>query len=323
MNGRKQYVNFVCALFSEAKPLVEHFKLKKIQDKPFSLYTGSFCSDRDSSTNTSLSNTSVQVLISGIGSLNMASSVGWLGALQSKRAEDISAMFSQESARESSKRSPHINSIESIWLNVGIAGHASLNVGDPFLVSASTDVDSSRCYYPPQVARRTVPLSPCLSLNAPSNDYPEQGGIDMEASAFFNVASRFADAECVQSFKVVSDNPDHGLEELDAKRVTELMLPHVESAIDYSKNLLNLSVAEPSQNLDLAENLVQIVLSNIRCTHAQSQQLQKLCVQLGYLLPQQAMQELTRDVGIQTTIRPILAKLRDSLNSFEPTLGAD
>ena len=217
----KNNINYVCALFSEAKPLVEHFKLKKVHDKPFSLYSNSLGNSIDGQ-----ASTTVNVLISGIGSFNMSASIGWLGALQAVTTKSLSEEVASNDSSSTESRYQHPES--SVWLNLGIAGHASLNIGEPFLVSSSRDINSTRSYYPPQVARRTVTLSPCLSLNAPSSEYPDDGGIDMEASAFFSVAPRFADAECVQSLKVVSDNPQHGLEGLDSNRVTDLIKPNVE-----------------------------------------------------------------------------------------------
>jgi len=92
-----------------------------------------------------------------------------------------------------------------------------------------------------QVARRPVALSPCMSLNTPSTDYPEEGAIDMEASAFFQAATKFSNAELVQSYKVVSDTPEQSFEGLNAKVIQDLMQPHTSKARDYLASLTSLA----------------------------------------------------------------------------------
>jgi len=309
----KNNINYVCALFSEAKPLVEHFKLKKVHDKPFSLYSNSLGNSIDGQ-----ASTTVNVLISGIGSFNMSASIGWLGALQAVTTKSLSEEVASNDSSSTESRYQHPES--SVWLNLGIAGHASLNIGEPFLVSSSRDINSTRSYYPPQVARRTVTLSPCLSLNAPSSEYPDDGGIDMEASAFFSVAPRFADAECVQSLKVVSDNPQHGLEGLDSNRVTDLIKPNVEFIVNYAERLIDLSVSNTFEKPLVLANLIHAALSNTRCSHAQRQQVQKLCTQLGYLLTEQELESMVQEVESHSSAKQVLNSLRERLHAIEPQI---
>ncbi|MCH2189772.1 MAG: hypothetical protein MK188_02455 [Gammaproteobacteria bacterium] len=313
MRTSKKNINFVCALLSEAKPLIEHFKLKRVHDKPFLLYSNNLVSNEESAPVQT-----VNVLISGIGSLNMSASLGWLGALQAINLKTLpdDMTLADRSSTEYQYQQPEC----SIWLNVGIAGHASLNVGEAFLVSSSRDIESARSYYPPQVARRTVALSPCLTLNAPSGEYPDEGGIDMEASAFFSIASRFTDAECVQSIKIVSDNPQHGLEGLDSSRVTSLIQPNVQSIVIYAERLIEISSSQIIEKPLVVENLINKALNVSGCSYAQKQQVQKLCTQLGYLLAAEELEVLMQDVEFHSTAKQVLRFLRARLQLIEPQL---
>ena len=251
----------MCALNCEAKALIDKFKLKKVSDAPFVSYSGAALIQQQA--------VNVDVVISGIGAISMAAAAAWLGAQQ---------------------QGLHHTSVTAVWLNIGIAGHAQLDVGEPFIVSMSQSVFSQRNFYPPQVARRSAALSPCMSLNAPSSDYPETGGIDMEASAFFDVAGRFSDTELVQSFKVVSDTPEHGVENLNAATIHTLMQPHTDAIILFSSRLLGLAQSfclKPKE---------RVVVPDVRATHSQQQQLKDIAERLSHSLEVGAIESLNADL---------------------------
>jgi len=96
-----------------------------------------------------------------------------------------------------------------------------------------------------------------LSCHAPSHEYPHEQAVDMESSAFFHAASKFSDNEVIQSIKVISDNRTHGIENLNAKYVEQLLLPHTQAIADYAERLMLL--IEPIENqtglLSLVEHL--------------------------------------------------------------------
>jgi len=260
--------------------MVDFFRLKKSVDKPFTVFHGS----------ADISGLTVQisVLITGIGALNMATAVGWWGAQQS--------------------------SDNGVWLNLGIAGHGQLPIGQGFIVIASHDVLSPRVYYPPQVARRPVITSPCMSLNTPSSDYPEEGGLDMEASAFFNAATKFGQAECVQSYKVVSDGPEQSIEELNAKVIQTLMQPHTKNVIAFVMSLFELRKALPNASS-------RLLLPEVKTTHSQRQQFHDLASRLTYMLSGSELEIITKDLLTLNNIDAVLKTLNDALYQYQPQLG--
>lgn len=274
-------LNIVCALHCEAKSVIDKLRLKKENQNPFDTYIGSWRVDDLP--------IRVTVLVTGIGAMSMAAGVAWLAAQQNEM---------------------HAGSV---WLNVGSAGHGQLKLGEPFIVSMSQGLLSSRNYYPPQVARRPARLSPCMSLNAPSSDYPEVGGIDMEASAFFDIACRFAQAELVQSFKVVSDTPDQSIENLSANIISGIIQPHVEAVLEFSKRLLLLaeeSVQKPSVEFDMPR---------IRATHSQRQQFKDKTKRLSFSLSAEQLgqlnSELLRITGSAPDDKATMTLILDCLNS--------
>ena len=60
------------------------------------------------------------------------------------------------------------------------------------------------------------PSEHLISVDKMNEPYPNNAAVDMEASAFFAVATRYTKAELVQSVKVVSDNSLHGVDQITA-----------------------------------------------------------------------------------------------------------
>ncbi len=277
-------LNLVSALNCEAKALVDFFRLRKKADKPFSVFGGDYSFSHKGQPLM----VEVTVLISGIGALNMATAVGWLAANQ-----------------DSSKHT--------VWLNVGIAGHGSFDIGEGFILNATQDLFSQRQYFPPQVAKRPVKTSACMSLNAPSTDYPENGAIDMEASAFFNAATRFTDAELVQSFKVVSDTPDHSIENLNAQLIQSLMQEQTPNVQAYLNALLGLASSKPRANL-LSD------LPDLKATHSQRQQFTDKIQRLAYMMSADKMRSLEGKITQSNDIKEVLSLLSSELEQLVPSL---
>ena len=157
---------WICALHCEAKPIIDHYRLKKSHDEnAFDVYFGD----------------GMACVVSGIGKVNSAAASAWIAALQANEA----ALG---------------------WINLGVAGTAEADIGDLFLLDKIIDGDSGQSYYPVPVTSSTLRGATCLTLNQPGQDYREDRLFDMEASGFMQTALRFSSAELIQSLKIVSDN---------------------------------------------------------------------------------------------------------------------
>lgn len=232
--GQQNILTLVAALSCEVKPIIDSLRLMKVCDKPFTLFRGQVNSQL------------IEVLVSGIGALAMAAAVGWIGG-----------------QRPQQKR---------VWLNIGSAGHGSARLGSAYRIHASACILSERTHYPAMVAKTVLATDAVLSVDAPSGDYPDIGCIDMEAYAFFTAAYKFSSAELVESIKVVTDNPDNDLADLNAAKISELIAPHAESALSLGCALLAL--------LPTISNSVELEIPELRATHSQIQQVSVLIAKL-------------------------------------------
>jgi len=238
----KPVITFVAALSCEAKALLDLHRAKKIGDKPFALFRAE--SDHYD----------LEILITGIGALAMAAAVAWLGGFRPVE--------------------------QRVWLNIGAAGHGSMAIGEVFRVHTSADILSERKHFPPLVVRSPFANDELLSVNAPTSDYPDNGGMDMEAYAFFNTALHFSDNEAVQAVKVVSDNTDHGLENLNAQTISNLIQPHADAICEFAYAISDSIMRSAAVSLALSDKKKEVLLPDIRITHSQHQQLDAMISKL-------------------------------------------
>lgn len=195
------------ALPCEAKPLVEHFALKKDTSiGPFAVYF----------------NQTLCLTVTGIG----------------KNAMSAGAAYSQALFGFSDY---------SVLINIGIAGHKTHDLGSLFLIDKITDFDTGKSYYPPLVFTPTCPTTGIQTASKPQLAYDQSCLCDMEASAFYETAMRFSSAELIQCLKIVSDNKLAPAENIQPKQVTQFIATHVASIETLLGTLSQLSklVAEP------------------------------------------------------------------------------
>lgn len=216
---------YVVALSHEAKPLYEKLQAKLLVAKHgFKLYAVEHeKSDfRDAA-----------ILVTGSGSNAMSSGLTWAQQFLPKvRA----------------------------FLNVGIAGHGSLPLGEIFLVSKVSDDCTGKSFYPHPIVKkhRELPFSDLLTVAKPSDCYQADLAYDMEASAFFETGRRFLNAEAVQSIKVVSDNADSDFTQLTPQSVVELIAKQSDLIVSYAEKLL---LSASPNDIVIDEGLMQAIQS--------------------------------------------------------------
>ena len=157
------------ALPCEAKPLIDHFRLKKdLGVDAFAVFTGA----------------GICLTVTGIGKSAMAAGVA----------------YSQ--ARYAPNQPP-------VLLNIGIAGHRDHPLGELFLAHKITDAGRDKAYYPPLVFKPPCRTESLETYAKAQLAYHHASLCDMEASAFYETAIRFTTGEVVQTLKVISDNAAH------------------------------------------------------------------------------------------------------------------
>ena len=179
-------VNLVVALSCEARPLIQRFKLS--QEKAtagFRLYGNK---------------SGINLIMSGVGKLATATAMGFLAGRQES-----------------------LQTAGAAWLNIGIAGHGTREVGEGVLIHKVTDQLSGRVSYPPMVLDMPCNSTSLITVDHPETAYTQDAAYDMEASAFVATATRFVTSELVHVFKIISDNPRNPAELVSEQRIGELM----------------------------------------------------------------------------------------------------
>ncbi len=175
------------ALPCEAKPLVEHFSLKKATDiQPFAVYF----------------NPNICLTVTGLGKSAMAAGIAYTQALFATLEPPI-------------------------LVNIGIAGHKLHALGSLFLIDKITDFDSQKNYYPPLIFTPPCPTACIQTVSRPQLGYDEIPLCDMEASAFYETAVRFSTGELIHCLKVISDNELSPAAYIQPKQVSQLIAAHV------------------------------------------------------------------------------------------------
>lgn len=139
----------------------------------------------------------VRVVISGIGSQHAAAATAYLMGRFPKKNQ--------------------------VWLNLGIAGHGSLEYGDVFVAGRILSSSEPACFYPPQIIHSDIPVSELTTGNEAQVNYRAKMGYDMEAHGFYQTACLSSTRELVQVLKIVSDNPSTPLTEFKTEQVNSLI----------------------------------------------------------------------------------------------------
>jgi adenosylhomocysteine nucleosidase len=205
------------ALPCEAKPLVEHFNLKKdTAIQPFAVY----------------SNQDTCLTVTGLGKSAMAAGVAYTQALFASVEHPV-------------------------LVNIGIAGHKDHAVGSLFLIDKITDADSQKRYYPPLVFTPPCATANIQTVSKPQLVYDPQHLCDMEASAFYETAVRFSTGELIHCLKVISDNESSPADNIQPKQVESLIAAHVAVVEALIAELSRLAVLVTSPESGLFEELIQ------------------------------------------------------------------
>jgi adenosylhomocysteine nucleosidase len=229
---------WVCALHCEAKPVIDFYRLKKSHDN------NAF--DLYSADN-------MVCVISGIGKIASATASAW-----------VAARYQQQASLS--------------WINLGIAGAASHEIGSPVLVNQIIDADNGQRFYPAPVKRAAMTGYACMTLGQPSVEYQPGYLYDMEASGFIYAALRFSTCELTQCVKIVSDNQWHQADK-NRQRISDLIHQNITAIDELAAYLLELDGELVARSID--NDLWQQLLAS---THFSQTQKNRLQVLVGYLL---------------------------------------
>ena len=164
-------------------------------------------------------------------------------------------------------------------INAGIAG-GKAELGSVHLAHHVQDAASGRQWYPHLPPRRTVghmPGSSIHTVDKPDSAYTDGVLFDMEAAGIFSAASTYLSTEAVHAVKVISDNPEQGLDTITPELATQLMqasLPAIHQLSDWHRT------AWQHGNDDSAiEQCNQDILAAVRHSVSDAHQLRRLLQQ--------------------------------------------
>jgi adenosylhomocysteine nucleosidase len=109
------------------------------------------------------------------------------------------------------------------WLNVGIAGHASLSLGACLQATCIIDVHSGMRWPLKPVGGLEVAHGELRCVNEAETVYAEAMGYDMESGAFVAALSALGLLDHAHVLKIISDNPRQPTERINARMVSQLI----------------------------------------------------------------------------------------------------
>ena len=194
------------------------------------------------------------------------------------------------------------------WLNLGIAGHAGLPLGQAVIIKKITDAASGQTWFPSRVFDTTLPAHDLLTLDQPRSDYRKEL-FDMECAGFFQAVTGFATLELVQAVKIISDNADQPMEGVNPKLISRLMRQNLPVVEDTIRQLLSLT--ELQQRINGPGPDYHAIIRERHFSVSQQYQLQAALRKWRALYPEDT--GLAERLAGKNSAREVLKFLRDEL----------
>lgn len=231
----------------------------------------------------------IQLIVSGMGSIAAAVAVGYLAASTAGR--------------------------NAAWLNVGVAGHASADIGSLFVAGKIMQHTGDYQAFPALLFHNNLPVSGLLTVDRVLPNYPQDIMLDMEAAGFFQTAIRFSPLELVQCVKIISDNSVQQHEQVNAKAVITLINTQM-PAIDEMVKAMS-CMQQQLQDPELDNWLVQL-FSAVRFSQYQQRQVARLAQRWLALLPHKPLPDPAFPELPQRNAASVLAELQQAVETVEP-----
>jgi len=230
----------ISAMGIEAQSIIKYLNLKKTQGKPFETYQ----------------NEKINLVISGVGKINAAGATSYL-------------------LKDTLKGLNHSD----YAINLGISGSLNdkFNVGDLALANKVVDYERKRNYYSDILVKHSLKEGSIQSIDTLNLAYEfEEDLVDMESSAFFQIASKFLSVHQIYVLKVVSDkvSKNQPVERLSKKHIDELIQGRLEEIFTFAKSVS--SLLEQFQPLIQQQDkeIIKKVSKSLKLTFSQIKQLE-------------------------------------------------
>lgn len=267
-------LNIVVAHSLEAKPLIEMLNLKKcVNASTYPLYQNDH---------------GVCLIVSGMGKTSSAAATAYLFAKQEVESTAVRA-----------------------WLNLGIAGHQTAELGDGLLANKITDRSTGLSYFPSMLFSGFA-SSEVITVDEPELEYLENATYEMEATGFYSTATRLVTSELVQVFKVISDNPANHVHNMDLACIKNWILGQQEQILEIVRQL-----DEAAQDFNAVYSLpVEYAELEGKCKFSvtQKNQLKRMCQRYLALKLQAQLQYIVKNS--KPVAKQILKDLQSGLSDI-------
>ena len=263
---KKYSIRWVIALKEEAQVILNHFKLKLVNEKTiYPIYKNE--------------DETHWLIISGIGRNNSAASTAYL--------------FSYSNASKYTS-----------WINIGIAGSDKGNYGDLYLVDKISTNQRKKSTYPSTMPKATMPKMHLFTSDIPISDYTSYELIDMEGSAFFDIASKLTSKEFICLMKVISDGPLNDIQEITKSKIRNLIKENLFKIIDVVSYYERLSQKE--FQIRQKPKLFYEIKSKWHFTSTQSYRLESLLRRVENFCNKNEIEEKIKDCKTSNSVVNVL-----------------
>lgn len=202
------------------------------------------------------------------------------------------------------------------WVNLGIAGHRNLPLGEARIAHKVHCATTGRSWYPPLVFEVPCPTATVQTVDHATRDFPTDDLYDMEASGFYETATHFAPHELIHSFKVVSDNTIRSADTLTPDLISRLIGDNLETLNALIEPLQQFS-AELCRRRVEPEELCQL-LHACHFTITQRRQLQRLLRRWSVVCSQVNVVDWVESNGL-TNANTVIESITEHLEGVAPT----
>tara|TARA_B100000586_G_scaffold263384_1_gene232698 strand:+ start:4323 stop:5141 length:819 start_codon:yes stop_codon:yes gene_type:complete len=269
-------VHIFCALSCEAKPIIDNFNLIRLNE--FDLFKIYQSIDKETS-----------LIITNIGKVNAVEAVTY--------------------HHDNIKTSEY-----DIWLNIGIAGHENISIGEIRIINKIVDHEDQSCWYPQIIFNPPCNCIDLITLGKPSTEY-QSCLYDMEASGFYFAATKYGTLELIHSLKIISDNNKAPISKINKNDVSNLVKNKISTINKILNELRLLSSEIKSTNKQPRD--YENFLKKWHFSQTEKYQLLNLLQKHDVRFPENNFSEISETLK---TGKQVLKKLRDKLNKMDFSL---
>ena len=163
---------------------------------------------------------------------------------------------------------------DNIWINIGLAGHKYLKVGDICTINKITDNETKKIIFP-FINKFKMQNQECLSVGIQKKRYSSKV-YDMESFGFYQSAYQYASKELLQIVKIISDNQLESIDFKNKEVVYNIIFNHRKLIKELCSFMLNLKEKFYPTRKEIIENEFNNLFTKIKFTFTEREQMKAL-----------------------------------------------